>query len=194
MKDLEREAERLLACYQEEERPPPAIDARIRARLRREASTEANHRWLVLGLLAAAAALVLLGPAVLPRYAGPDDSAALHGMEPANQQGTVSSPNSPKTDPPVTATPLESDEDPGVAALRIARELLRAGSYRAVYERLEPCPDTVGSDDLREECEFLIARALCGAGELAQGRRRIVFFREHWPQSIHTRELSSLCP
>lgn len=198
MKDLEREAARLLACYEEDERPPPEVDARIRAHLRREtARSDVSHRWLSVGLLVAAAAVLLvcvLGPAVLSRQIDADDSAALHNAAPISPQKTVPPHKSvPPIASPQPETTPEAGDDPGVVILRTARGLMRDGSFKDAYTRLEPCHHTVGTDDLLEECELLVVQALCGAGELVKGRGRLASFRQRWPRSIHARQLSTLC-
>jgi|JI10StandDraft_1071094.scaffolds.fasta_scaffold23154_6 hypothetical protein len=194
MNEQERVAVALLARYAAEERPPPAVDASIRARLRAEASRPHRrvHGLAVCAFMAAALLLWwALGPAVLSRTVVRGDSAALHMEEDPDGRHAVVRDATPPSPPPILAD--DDDDDPGVTALRAARDLVRAGAYEQAFARLEPCPRTVGTDDLLEECDYLVLQALCGAGEHQEGRRRIATFHDRWPRSIHEPKLTELC-
>lgn len=196
MKDMERDALKILARYAAEERPPPAVDAEILARLRRKAGSRSrNTRWsTAFALAAAVVAVVWALRTVAPSRQAEREarSAAPHTALPATGQRPRSS-GPPPADDPVALDVPASGMDPGVEALRAARELVRAGDFERALERLGPCPQTVGTDDLLEECEFLTLQALCGAGELIEGRPRIVAFRRRWPRSSHSDALSGFC-
>lgn len=193
MNGLERDTGALLACYAVEERPPPAVDANIRARLRAEACRP-RRRLRVLAVAAITAAAMLLwwasGPAFVSRTAVRDNSAAQNSVELTDRHRAFVHGATPSSLPDPNAI---DDDDPGVAVLRAARDLVRTAAYEQALSRLEPCSRKVGADDLLEECEFLVLQALCGAGDTQEGRRRIAAFRDRWPGSIRRQELIELC-
>lgn len=194
MNEQERDAAALLARYAAEERPPPAVDASIRARLSAEATRPRRRvRGLAVCALMAAALLLwwALGPAGLSRTIVRGDSAALHMKEDPDRRDAVVRDATPPSPPPILAT--ADDDDPGVTALRAARDLVQAGAYEQAFAQLEPCRRTVGTDDLLEECESLVIQALCGAGDRQEGRRRIAALLGRRPGSIHGPKLTELC-
>lgn len=201
MNDIEREAAQLLSGYVKEERPPHEVDVMIRIRLRSEARRRTTRRWIGAWAVAAAFVLVLwaLGSAgLLLRTDRDASSAAQHAVGLPDTGGSVvkaAGPQSMQPSPPAPEPePEATDDDPGVEALREARRLMRAGKFAAAFERLEPCGQTVGTDDLLEECEFISAQALCRSGDVTEGRQRAANFRSRWPNSSHARKLSNFCP
>lgn len=196
MNELERDVAGLLARYTAEERPPAAVDASIRALLHAEATRPRRRlRGLAVYALAAAALLLwwVLGPTVMSRATVLGNSTALRMVESPDRQYPIVHDATPPPRPSAPDDAADDDDDPGVTALRAARELIGAGAYEEAFARLEPCPRTVGTDDLLEECEFLGLQALCGAGARQEARRRIAAFLDRWPGSIHAPKLTELC-
>lgn len=193
MNELERDTETLLTRYAAEERPPPAVDANIRARLRAEASRpQRRQRALAVAALIAAAVLLwwALGPAIGSMTAMRGHSAAQDAIELPDHHRAFAHGATPSSPRDLIAI---DDDDPGVAVLRAARDLVRTGAYEQALTRLEPCSRKVGADDLLEECEFLVLQALCGAGANQESRGRIAAFQNRWPGSIHRQKLMELC-
>lgn len=199
MNDLERDAERLLARYMAEERPPPAVDVLVYARIRREARRHTRRMWLGTACIAAAASLLLLW-AVDPRgslrsertapvaavYAKSSD-----GVRPAIQGAAE---DRPEQAPQPTPIPVPAESRAPHDALLDARRHIDAGDHGAALELLEPCPQKIGTDALLEDCEVLVIEAMCRSGDLDAGRRRIARIRGHWPGSIQIKRLSKFCP
>lgn len=195
MNDRRHDAAYWLARYADEERPPPEVDLRIRARLQRHGYHRTHTLWAGAALLAAAVVLMLV------RNAGSESSVharsldftALHTATSPNKRIVVESrPDSDPRSVPRALGPVPAT-DAATLVLNDATRAIAAGDYAAALARLSPCRQTVGTDDLLEECEFLIIKARCRSHQIAFDDPQIAAFRQHWPDSFHTRQFDRDC-